>query len=427
MSETPAPSLLRIFTQRKMAAMLLLGFASGMPLFLVSRTLQAWMTRDGVDLTSIGLFSLVLLPYSLKFVWAPVIDRYIPPFLGRRRGWILIAQVGLILAIAAMSLHDPERALELLAVNAILIAFLSATQDIAFNAYQVDVLTDREMALGAAIGVLGYRVALILTGGAALVLADHMRWPTVYLIMAGIMAIGIIATLWAPEPELEGTPPLSMYEAIVLPFRDFFRRSGVVRAFMVLLFIVLYKLADYLAGNMATPFLLQAGYSETQIGVVQGGLGLGATIVGTIAGGIVVARIGINKSLWIFGALQLLTNFAYYVLAVSAPANGLLIGAIIIENFVLGMVTAVFVAFLMSMCSKEFSATQFALLTSLMTVSRDVVSAPAGAFAESLGWPAFFLFTIAAGLPGLLLLPFFAPWRADSPIGAATHTGRVEA
>lgn len=418
--------LLAVFTQRKMAAILVLGFASGLPLYLVSRTLQAWMTVEGVDLTTIGLFSLVLLPYSLKFVWSPIIDRYVPPILGRRRGWMLIFQVALILSIGAMAFHDPERALMLLAVNAIAIAFFSASQDIVINAYQVDVLKDREMGLGSSIYVLGYRVAMLVTGGLAFVLAGQLPWPVVYIIMALLMLIGVAGTFFAPEAVYEDVSPTSLRDAVVLPFMDFFHRTGWFRASMILVFIVLYKLADYLGQNMVTPFLLQAGYTETQIGVVSGGLGLAATIIGTIAGGVIVVRIGINKSLWIFGVLQLATNAAYYVLAISPLSNSLLVGAIVVENFVVGIVTAVFVAFLMSLCSKRFSATQFALLTSLMSASRDIIISPAGAIADATGWPMFFLITIAAGIPGLLLLPIFAPWRADSPLGAAEHSGQVQ-
>lgn len=416
-----------VFGQRKMLALLFLGFASGLPLFLTSQTLQAWMTVEQVDLTTIGLFSLVTLPYSLKFLWAPLFDAYVPPFLGRRRGWLVITQVGLMLAIAAMALQDPERALRPLALAAVLIAFFSASQDAVYNGYQVDVLAEREMGAGAAIGVLGYRVALIVTGSLALILADRIPWPSVYLLMAGLMLVGIAASLFAPEPVLRAAPPQGLKEAVVDPFVDFFRRTGPGLGVTVLAFTILYQLADRLAQNMTTPFLLQIGFTQTDVGAIRGGIGMVATIVGVLTGGAVIARLGINRSLWAFMALQILSNLAYYWLSVSevtASRVGLTV-AIVIENVSGGMVTAVFVAFLMVMSSRRFSATQFALLSSLMSFGRDVLAAPAGRIAEATGWPTFFLFTIAAGIPAVLLLPLIAPWRAEVPRGAASHSGEV--
>ncbi len=426
---TPAATrplgILEVFGQRKMLALLFLGFASGLPLYLTSQTLQAWMTVEEVDLTTIGLFSLVTLPYSLKFLWAPLFDAYVPPFLGRRRGWLVITQVGLILAIAAMALQDPERALRPLALAAVLIAFFSASQDAVFNGYQVDALAEREMGAGAAIGVLGYRVALIVTGSLALVLADRMTWPTVYLMLAGLMLVGIAASLFAPEPVLRVATPRGLKEAVVDPFVEFFRRTGPGLGVLILLFTILYQLSDRLGQNMATPFLLQTGFSQTEIGVIRGGIGMVATILGVLTGGAVIARLGINRSLWVFMALQILSNLAYYWISVTQAGQTALTVAIVIENVSGGMVTAVFVAFLMVMSSRQFSATQYALLSSLMSVGRDVLAAPAGRVAEATGWPVFFLFTIAAGIPAILLLPLIAPWRAEVPRGAAPHSAEV--
>jgi PAT family beta-lactamase induction signal transducer AmpG len=421
----PAPSMFSVWGQRKMVVLTLIGFASGLPLFLTSRTLFAWMRVEGVDLTTIGLFSLVALPYSLKFVWAPVVDRFVPPFLGRRRGWLVITQIALLLAIAAMSLHDPRRSLQLLALNAVFIAFFSASQDVVADAYRTDVLAEREMGAGAAIFVIGYRIGLLAAGALAFLLADQMPWPAVYLVLALLMLIGVAATIWAPEPALLERPPQTFVDAVVLPFREFFERSGVRTALLVLAFIVLYKLPDSLTITLSTPFLLDLQFSQTDIGAIQGGLGIGATIVGAIVGGTLVARFGINRSLWVFGGLQAASNFAYYLLAVAGTNYPLLVGTIIVENFCMGMVSAGFVAFLMSMCSIAFSATQYALLSSLTGVGRDVLVAPAGAIADAAGWPAFFLITIAAGIPGLLLLPVFAPWNRDGPLVAARHPGET--
>jgi Major Facilitator Superfamily. len=411
--------------QPKIAALLFLGFSSGLPFYLTSKTLQAWMTTANVDLATIGLFSFVTLPYSLKFVWAPVMDRYIPPFLGRRRGWVLITQLLLLLAIGAMSLHDPKTGLRMLAINAIVVAFFSASQDISLDAYRTDVLQDREMGVGAAIFVLGYRIALLVTGGLALYLADSITWPRVYLLLASLLVIGIITTFLAPEPLLSDAPPKSLAEAVVLPFGEFFTRAGAVRAILVLLFIVLYKYSDSLAGSMTTPFLLKSGFSLKEVGAVLGGAGLIATIVGALAGGAVILRLGINKSLWIFLVFQGLSNLTYYSLAMAGPSHGLMFFTVVIENFGLGLVTAGMTAYLMSMCNKRFTATQFALLSSLMAASRDVLVAPGGKLAENVGWPAFFLITVAMAVPPLLLLPLIAPWGKEVPTGSASHSGET--
>ncbi len=407
-------SLLQVFESRKMAALLFLGFASGLPLFLTSKTLQAWMTVEGVDLGAIGLFSLVGLPYSLKFLWSPLLDRFVPPFLGRRRGWLIITQVGLLLAIAAMALQNPSQALQFLAINALIIAFFSATQDIAFDAYRTDVLEPHEMGAGAAVAVLGYRIALLLTGSAALILADRLSWPTVYLLLAVLMVLGMITSFWAPEPELRDRPPESLIAAVKLPFIEFFQRLGLVRGAAILGFIVLYKFGDALVGNMATPFLLKTGFTQTDIGAIQGGMGLLATIVGVLAGGAALSKLGINRSLWVFGGLQAVSNLAYLVLAQLGQNYPFMVVAINIENFCAGLGTAAFVAFLMSLCNQRFSATQFALLSSLMAVSRDLLSSPAGKIAEAIGWPLFFGLSLVAALPGLLLLPVFAPWNLQT-------------
>jgi PAT family beta-lactamase induction signal transducer AmpG len=352
-------------------------------------------------------------------------DRYIPPFLGRRRGWLIVTQVGLLLAVAGMSLHDPSRGLQLLAFNALLIVFFSASQDVVFDAYKVDALDEREMGAGAAIGVLGYRVGMLAAGSLGLVLADRMPWPVVYLLMALLMGVGIAAAIWAPEPVLEEAAPQSLREAVVEPFLEFFRRTGFLWGLVLLLFIICYQLPDRFGQSMVTPFLLQIGFSQTEIGVIQTGIGLVATIVGVLVGGAIIAAIGINRSVWLFALLQILSNLAYYWIALVGADRSVLVVAITVENLSGGMVTAVFVALLMSLSSRRYSATQYALLSSLMAAARDVIVAPAGGIAESTGWPAYFLFTVALGIPVLLLLPFVVPWNKESPRGAAEHTGRV--
>ncbi len=408
-----------------MAALALLGFASGLPLFLTERTLQAWMTKSNVDLTTIGLFALVTLPYTLKFLWAPFMDRYVPPILGRRRGWLLITQVLLLISIFAMSLHDPTRGLQLLAFNAVMIAFFSASQDIVGDAYRTDVLREREMGAGAAMWVVGYRIALIVTGSFAFIFADRIGWPAVYMALSGLMLIGIAADFFAPEPLLRDAPPQSLTDAVVLPFKEFFQRSGLGTGLFILLFIVLYRYADWLAQTMATPFFLQTGFSQTEVGVVVGGIGLAATIVGVLIGGVVIAKIGLNKSLWLVLGIQAITNLMYYLLALQGKSTTMLTAAIVIENLAYGLVTASLLGYLMSVCNKRFSATQFALLSSLAAASRSIIVAPAGKWAEMMGWPMFFIFTIAMALPALVMLPWIAPWSGEAPRGAAEHSGET--
>lgn len=415
----------RIVASRKMAVLALLGFSGGLPLYFTDRMLQAWMTVEGVDLRTIGTMGLVSLPATFKFVWAPLLDRYVPPFLGRRRGWLVITQLLLLVFTAAMALHDPRTGLQLLAVNAVLIAFFSASQDIVGDAYRTDVLTEKEMGPGASIWVLGYRVAMLVTASLAFFLADRLSWPLVYVLMSLLMLVGVGATLAAPEPVLRDQPPQSLAEAVVYPFREFFERAGVVRALVVLLFVVLYKLADNLAIGMSTPFLLQAGVSEASLGAI-GGVGLVATIGGTVLGGAIVGWLGINRSLWVIGILQALSQLGYWSLARFGTDWPLLVAATIAENVVYGMVGAAFIAFLMSICSRRFSATQYALLSSLMAFSRIWALPPAGVMAERLGWESFFLVAMLSGILPLLLLPFFAPWNREVPTIAAAHPGAVE-
>ena len=416
-------SLLQTFRSRKMAVILLVGFSSGMPLFLTSKTLQAWMTVENVDLSTIGLFSLVGLPYSLKFLWSPLLDRFALPLLGRRRGWLITLQIGLLLAIACMGLQQPKQALQLLVINALVISFLSASQDVVVDAYRADVLKPLEMGIGTAVYVTGYRIALLLAGALALILADIVSWSVVYFSMAGCMVLGILGTLFAQEPE-ELNPPTSIKEAVILPFGEFFQRQGLFQGFLILLFIILYKLGDAFLNNMSTSFLLQTGFTQTDIGTIQGGMGLIATIIGTLAGGALLSQIGINRSLWIFGILQALSNLSYLVLASVGKNYQFLLAAINIENFCAGLGTAAFVAFLMSLCEQRFSATQYALLSSFIAVSRDILVAPAGALAKITGWSFFFVISFFAALPGILLLPFFAPW--DQQLVAIPRPGTTD-
>ncbi len=416
----------RVWAQKKMVTLALLGFASGLPLFLTSRTLDAWLRLEGIELATIGFFSILSLPYSLKFLVAPLMDRYVPPFLGRRRGWLVITQLALLVVIAAMALQDPRRSLQMLAFNAFLIALFSASQDVVGDAYRTDVVAEREMGAAAAVWVVGYRVALLITASVAFILADHMPWPMVYVAMSGLMLIGVAAAFWAPEPRLDDAPPRTFTDAVVLPFRDFFRRAGLATGILVLLFIVLYRLPDALTLRMATPFLIDLGFSQTELGAIYGGVGIGATIAGAFGAGTLVARLGLNRAMWIAGGLQAASNLGYFALTIEA-SQPVLVTAVVIENFCNGLTGSVFVAFMMSLSSVRFSATQYALLSSLTGVARDLVGgAPSGLLAEATGWPTFFLLSIVAGIPGLLMLPKFVPWNREMPPMAADHSGATE-
>jgi PAT family beta-lactamase induction signal transducer AmpG len=439
------PSILQVFGSRKMAAILMLGVLSGLPFALTDDAFRAWMAKANLDLSTIGWFSLVGLPYSLKFLWSPVLDRYVPPFLGRRRGWMLVAQIGLVAAIVVIAFQmsmipgmvGAQRSLWLqaLAATAMLIVFLSATQDIAIDAYRTDVLEERETGAGASLYILGYRIALLLTGWIAFNLADRLGWHWVYVLLAVLVALGSFTSFWAPEPTRDERPPENFKQAVVQPFLEFFRRLGWKAAVFTLLFIVLFRLGDAMVAKLAVPFLgaKGIGFSDGDIGNIRQGMGLIATIVGTLMGGAALSKLGINRSLWLFGSLQAVSNIGYYILAITGKSYLTMVLAINVENFCSGLGTAGFVGFLMSLCNSRFSATQFALLSSLMAVGRDLIAGPAsGEIAQRLqqwiatnpgiqnnlylagatqqGWALFFLVTLLAAVPGLLLLPVFAPW-----------------
>lgn len=384
--------------------MLVLGFASGLPLALTGGTLQAWATVANVSLQNIGFLTLIGTAYTLKFLWAPLVDRYAPPFLGRRRSWIFVTQLLLAASIAAMGLFSPAGNLALLALLAVFVAFLSATQDIAFDAYSTDVLRKEERAAGAAVKVLGYRLAMIVSGGLALVLADRwLGWENMYFLMGGFMALCAVATLLAPEPESVARAPRSLTLAVVEPLVEFFKRRG---AITILLLIVLYKLGDAFAGALSTTFLLRgAGFSVSEVGAVNKVFGLAATIVGALAGGALMSKLGLYRSLMLFGLLQALSNFGYWVLAVTPPHLYSMALVVAVENLCGGLGTAAFVALLMALCKHEFSATQFALLSALSAVGRTYLAGPlTPPLVQSLGWPFFFVITVLIAIPGLLLL-----------------------
>ncbi len=435
----------RVFQSRKMAALLSLGFVSGLPYALTDDAFRAWLSSAEFDLSTIGWLGLVSLPYSLKFLWSPFIDRFVPPFLGRRRGWILLTQGGLVLAIFAIAWQmftisntlPVERAASLpaLAIVALILAFLSATQDIAIDAYRTDVLEVQEVGAGIGIWVMGYRVALLFAGFVGFNLASKFGWSWVYALLAIVMALGMIATIAAPEPPEEDARPTSLDEAVVRPFQEFFQRLGVRKVLLILVFTIFYRFSDAMVGKMAVPFL-KTLFDDGTIGTVRQGIGLVATIVGTLAGGAILSKIGINRSLWVFGFLQAISNIGYYAIAVVGKNDYVLLAAINVENFCGGLGTAGFLGFLMVLCNPSFSATQFALLSSLFAVGRDLLASPFSgesaqfiqrnmsswtainqiswlAGSDGKGWALFFLLTLALAIPGMMFLPFFAPWNGE--------------
>lgn len=398
-----------------MAVTFLMGFSCGLPLLLTLSVLQAWMKEEGVDLSVIGMMSLVGIPYTVKFLWAPLLDRITLPFLGRRRGWLFIVQLTLMVAIAVLGLSDPKSNPLLLAGAAFLVTFFSASQDIVVDAYRRETLSDAELGLGSSLYVNGYRVGMLLASGGGLILADHLPFSMVYLVLATCMLPGMATTFYSKEPDQPFGVPGTLAEAVIAPLREYFTRNG---AWWILAFILCYKLGDSMASAMTTPFYLDIGFSKTEIGAVVKLFGFWATIAGGLVGGIWMLRIGIGGSLWIFGILQAVSTAGFILLTFTGPSVPALSAVIAFENFTGGMGTSAFAAFMATMTHKRFTATQYALLTSLMGVPRVLMSAPTGFLAKTMGWNWFFGLCVLAAVPGLLILFRFSGWStADNQGG----------
>ena len=392
-----------VFRSPRIGLLLLLGFASGLPLALTAGTLQAWLAAERVDIVAIGWFALVGQPYTYKFLWSPLMDRYALPFLGRRRGWLLATQLALAAAIAFMGTLTPADSAWLLGGVALLVAFLSASQDIVFDALRTDMLSREERGAGAAVSVLGYRVAMLVSGAGALILADQwLGWQGTYWLMAALMIVGMAATWFVVEPEVQGGAPRTLDAAVVQPFREFFSRES---AFAFLLLVVLYKLGDAFAGSFTTTFLLRGpGFSLTEVGALNKGFGLAATIVGALAGGALMTKLRLYRALLAFGLLQAVTNLGFMLLAMAGKSYPLMVVVVGLENLCGGMGTAAYVALLMALCDRRFSATQYALLSALSAVGRVYVGPAAGYLVKALDWAPFFFLTFLIALPGLALL-----------------------
>ncbi len=409
----PAPIRSVVFSGRMLVAALM-GFSCGLPLLLTLGVLQAWMKEGGVDLTWVGMITLVQSPYSWKFLWAPLVDRFTPPFLGRRRGWLLIAQLALMGSIAALGCSDPVAHPGRMVAAALLVAFFSATQDIVVDAYRREDLPDAELGLGSSMYVYGYRIGMWVAAGGGMILADHMPFGRVYLLMTAAMIPGLATTLLAPEPRVVGDAPRSMRAALWAPLTDFLRRDG---ARWILAFILLYKVGDTMAAAISTPFYLDAGFSKSEIGAVVKLFGAWATIAGAFAGGVMMLKLGIRRSLWVFGALQALSTAGFVALARIGANVPALSAVIAFESLTGGMGTSAFVAYMASLTDKRFTATQYALLSGIMGLPRVLAAAPTGFAAKHLGWEGFFLFCTLAALPGMLLLFRIAPWNPPADEG----------
>lgn len=410
----------QIFSTR-MLLCILTGFSSGLPLYVLIQLLPAWFRDLGLDLKSIALFSFTTLPYTWKFIWAPLLDRSLSQKLGRRRLWALISQVILAILLVSLAPMDPSKNLAPIALIAFLICFASATQDIVLDAYRRELLSDEELGLGNSLFVNAYRLSSLVPGSLALILADTMPWSVSFTVTAAFMIVGIGTTLWMPEPKSDQSKSFSWKALILDPFLDLWKSKGTSGLILLLAFMLLYKLGDNMATALSTPFYMDLGFTKTDIGTVVKVASLWSSIVGGIVGGIIMLRIGINKSLWIFGAIQLLTILGFAALSQVGPDKSWLFAVVSAEYFGVGLGTAAFVAFVARSTTKAYTAAQLALLTSFAGLPRSFASASTGALIETMGYTPFFLLCTVLAIPGMLLLVWVAPWSQSSVASTASE------
>ena len=411
------PLSLENVLNRRVLICIFTGFASGMPLYLLIQLIPAWLRSSDVSLVEIGLFSLVGLPYAWKFLWAPALDRWALP-LGLRRGWMLLTQVLLIISIGALGYADPGRDMEWIVALAGLIALFSATQDVALDAYRRELLPDSELGLGNSVHVQAYRLAGLVPGSLSLILADQMPWVSVFWITASFMTVGVALSLCVSEPVRSPPKQMGFKATITEPFQEYISRRGAAGLTLILVFMVVYKLGDNMATALAMPFYLDLGFSMTEIGWVAKHAALWPSIMGGLLGGIWMIKLGINRSLWIFGVIQMASIPGFAILAMTGPALWLLAVVIAIEYLGVGLGTAALTAFIARETSKTFAATQFALFTALTALPRSLANASTGWLVEELSWPLFFVLCTALALPGLLLLRWVAPWREAGTVAS---------
>jgi PAT family beta-lactamase induction signal transducer AmpG len=407
------PSFKEALLNQRILICVFTGFTSGLPLYVLIQLVPAWLRVEGVGLAEIGFFALVGFPYTWKFIWSPVMDRYTLPFLGRRRGWMLVTQLALLGSIASMGFIKPELSIWVVAYLAAAVAFFSASQDIVLDAYRRELLPDSELGIGNAVHVQTYRLAGLIPGSLALILADHLPWHTVFVIVALFMGVGLILTLAIQEAISDPTPPRTLREAVVEPFREFVKRKGLNDAALILAFMFLYKLGDNMATALQTPFFVDIGFSLTEIGSVAKLAALIAATVGGLFGGVVMIKLGINRALWIFGVVQVVSILGFALLSVVGNNLWMLGAANGFEYLGVGLGTAAFTAFIARTTNPVFAATQFALFTALTAVPRTLANAVTGVIVEHVGWTSFFLLCTVLAIPGMLLLFKVAPWNAD--------------
>jgi PAT family beta-lactamase induction signal transducer AmpG len=389
------------------------GFTSGLPLYFLIQLVPYWLAKEGVGLAEIGFFSLIGLPYTWKFLWAPVMDRYTLPFLGRRRGWMLVTQVAVAISIAAMGFFRPEFSIWSIAFMAAAVAFFSASQDVVLDAYRRELLPEIELGLGNAVHVQAYRIAGLVPGSLALILSDHLLWHETFIVVAAFMAVGIILTLNIAEPDRHPAAPRTMKAAIIDPFKEFIGRTGMDQALLVLAFLFLYKLGDNMATALQTPFYESLGFSGTEIGVVAKFASLVAVIVGGAVGGLVMVKLSINRALWLFGFVQIISILGFAALAEIGRNLWMLGAATGFEYLGVGLGSAALVAFMAKSTNPAFAATQFALFSALVAVPRTIANSVTGVIVEQVGWTNFFLLCTVLAIPGMLLLIKVAPWNEE--------------
>ena len=396
---------------KRMLICVFTGFTSGLPLYVLIQLIPGWLRVEGVGLAEIGFFALIGIPYTWKFFWSPFMDRFTLPFLGHRRGWMLSTQLALFVSIGAMGFIKPDLSIWTVAYLAATIAFFSASQDIVLDAYRRELLPDIELGLGNSIHVQAYRLSGLVPGSLAFILADHLPWHTVFMVVALFMGVGIISTLVIREAIVDPSPPKTMREAIVEPFKEFIQRKGLATAALVLAFMFLYKLGDNMATALQTPFYIDIGFSLTQIGSIAKFASLFSAIIGGLAGGVIMIKLGINRALWMFGIVQVLSILGFALLS-EVGANPWMLGvAVSLEYLGVGLGTAAFIAFIARNTNPMFAATQFALFTALTSVPRTLANAVTGVIVEQTGWTSFFFLCTALAIPGMLLLFKVAPWN----------------
>ena len=421
-------SLKEVLLNKRMMICILNGFTSGLPLYFLAQLIPAWLRSEQVDLKTIGFFGLVLLPFSFKYLWAPFLDRYVPPFLGRRRGWMLISQILLLMTMVILAVLDAKIDTTLILYTGLAIGFFSATQDIVLDAYRRELLPDEELGLGNSYYANAYRVSGFIPGGLGLILADYMPWSAVFIIVSCFMFVGILHTFWIDEQVEEAAVPQSLKEAVIEPFKEFFKRDGFKQGLLIILFIFFYKFGDTIATTLITPFYLDVGFSKSVIGTVAKLVGIWSMLIGGFIGGIIMFKIGINKSLWVFGFVQMASILGFAVLNEVGPNVMVLSAVIVFEYLGVGLGSAALMGFIASKTSKNFTGTQLALLTSIFAIPKSFSGILAGIIIEGVkpgdgiffrllgtmdgfGYTTFFLICTVLAVPGMFLLFWMAPWN----------------